>query len=91
MTGINQKRVERISENGEVKTYDSVKEAAEDNNLYSNQIARSVKEDKPVKGYRYRYVEVVEEVRGKTLKLEQQEKPLATAVRAFRRKPFYGR
>ena len=54
--GINTKKVKRISPDGEEKEYNSAKDAAEDNNIHSGQIARSVKDGKTVKGYRYVYV-----------------------------------
>lgn len=53
---INAKRVKRIDTDGNVKIYDSVNMAAEDNHIYANQISRSVRLGKTVKGYRYEYV-----------------------------------
>ena len=53
---INAKRVKRIDADGNVKIYDSVNMAAEDNHIYANQISRSVRLGKTVKGYRYEYV-----------------------------------
>ncbi len=54
---INGKKVKRIDADGKEKIYDCVKMAAEDNNIYANQIARSVRLGKPVKGFHYEYIE----------------------------------
>ena len=79
---INNRRVIRYDSLGNKKEYDSVKEAAEDNDIFSNQIARAVREGKTVKGYTYEYVDEKEPIRKKS------QKELA-AIACFRRKPFY--
>lgn len=79
---INNRRVNRYDALGNKTEYDSVKEAAEDNDIHSGQIARAVKEGKTVKGYTYEYVEEKEPIRQKS------QKELA-AIANFKRKPFY--
>ena len=78
VNGINTKKVKRISADGEEKEYNSVKDAAEDNNIHSGQIARSVKDGKTVKGYRYVYVEKEE------MKIPKR---VDKSMEIFRRKP----
>ena len=77
--GINTKKVKRISPDGEEKEYNSAKDAAEDNNIHSGQIARSVKDGKTVKGYRYVYVEKEE------MKIPKR---VDKSMEIFRRKPY---
>lgn len=83
---INAKRVKRIDADGNVKIYDSVNMAAEDNHIYANQISRSVRIGKPVKGYRYEYVWEKE----KTDFYMPIMHPVYFVAKAnFERKPYY--
>lgn len=81
---INNRRVNRYDALGNKTEYDSVKEAAEDNDIHSGQIARAVKEGKTVKGYSYEYVEEVEKE-----PIRQKSQKELTAIANFKRKPFY--
>lgn len=83
---INAKKVKRIDADGNEKIYECVKMAAEDNNIYSNQISRSVRTNKPVKGYRYEYLWEKE----KTEFYMPIENPVwFVAKDNFNRKPYY--
>lgn len=83
---INAKRVKRIDADGNVKIYDSVNMAAEDNHIYANQISRSVRLGKTVKGYRYEYVWEKE----KTDFYMPIMHPVYLVAKAnFERKPYY--
>ena len=85
---INTRKVRRISPDGEIKDYNSVKSAAEDNNVYAGQIARGVKEGKTVKGYTYEYLE--EFKKGKVVNMQMPVNPdAARAKRIFARQPYY--
>lgn len=85
---INTRKVRRISADGEIKDYNSVKEAAEDNNVYSGQIARGIKEGRTVKGYTYEYLEELK--KGKVSNMEMPVNPVAKlAKKNFARLPYY--
>ena len=83
---INAKRVKRIDADGNVKIYDSVNMAAEDNHIYANQISRSVRLGKPVKGYRYEYVWEKEKT---DFHMPIVHSVLDIAKASFERKPYY--
>lgn len=83
---INAKRVKRIDADGNVKIYDSVNMAAEDNHIYANQISRSVRIGKPVKGYRYEYVWEKEKT---DFHMPIVHSVLDIAKASFERKPYY--
>lgn len=83
---INAKRVKRIDTDGNVKIYDSVNMAAEDNHIYANQISRSVRLGKTVKGYRYEYVWEKEKT---DFHMPIVHSVLDIAKASFERKPYY--